>query len=74
MLYDLRQAIGDHLLVSRQTIAFHRKGHYWLDVEVFSAYLHAEEPKANVELYKEVLDLHQGEFLDGFYIQDAAYF
>lgn len=74
VLYDLRQAIGDHLLVSRQTIAFQRKGHYWLDVEIFSAYLHAEEPKANVELYKEVLELHQGEFLDGFYIQDAPIF
>lgn len=74
VLYDLRQAIGDYLLVSRQTIAFNRKGLYWLDVEVFSSYLHAEEPKANVELYQEVLDLYQGEFLNGFYIQDAPMF
>lgn len=74
VLYDLRQAIGDYLLVSRQTIAFNRQGHYWLDVEVFSAYLHAEKPTTNVELYSEVLDLHQGDFLDGFYIQDAPIF
>ena len=74
VLYDLRQSIGDYLLVSRQTIAFNRKGLYWLDAEVFSSYLHAQGPKANVELYKEVLDLYQGEFLDGFYIQDAPMF
>lgn len=74
VLYDLRQAIGDYLLVSRQTIAFNRQGHYWLDVEIFSAYLHTEKPTTNVELYSEVLDLHQGDFMDGFYIYDAPIF
>lgn len=74
VLYDLRQAIGDYLIVSRQTIAFNRQVPYWLDVEVFSSYLHTEKPTTNVDLYQEVLDLHQGDFLDGFYIQDAPIF
>lgn len=74
VLYDLRQVLGDYLVVSRQSIAFNHKGHYWLDVDVFTSYLHAEVPQANPELYKEVMDLYQGDFLDGFYIQDAPLF
>ena len=31
----LRQAVGDHLRITRQDVAFDRESRYWLDVEAF---------------------------------------
>src|SRR5262245_35800603 len=34
VLPELRRLVGDHLLIERQTLAFHTATPYWLDVEV----------------------------------------
>jgi DNA-binding SARP family transcriptional activator len=74
VIYDLRQVLGDYLIVSRQTVAFNSGNPYWLDVEVFSTFLESDQSPANTELLQDVLNLYQVEFLDGFYIQDAPIF
>jgi predicted ATPase/DNA-binding SARP family transcriptional activator len=37
VLTNLRKLVGDHLTITRQTVAFNRDSDYWLDVEVFQA-------------------------------------
>jgi DNA-binding SARP family transcriptional activator len=36
-LSSLRRALGEHLTITRQEIAFNRDAPYWLDVEVFES-------------------------------------
>ncbi|GIK43262.1 MAG: transcriptional activator [Chloroflexota bacterium] len=37
VLTNLRKLVGDHLTITRQTVAFKRDSDYWLDIEVFQA-------------------------------------
>lgn len=37
VLASLRKLVGDHLTITRQTVAFNRERDYWLDVEAFQA-------------------------------------
>jgi DNA-binding SARP family transcriptional activator len=37
VLTNLRKLVGDHLTITRQTVAFNRASDYWLDVAVFQA-------------------------------------
>lgn len=37
VLTNLRKLVGDHLAITRQTVAFNRTSDYWLDVEAFQA-------------------------------------
>jgi DNA-binding SARP family transcriptional activator len=37
VLTNLRKLVGDHLIITRQAVAFNRASDYWLDVEVFQA-------------------------------------
>ena len=68
VLANLRHLLGDHLLITRDTIAFNREQPYTFDLERFEAALHvADAPSAAVALY-------QGDFLDGFYVRAAPLF
>jgi DNA-binding SARP family transcriptional activator len=45
-LTQLRQAVGDHLVITRQEIAFDRQSPYWLDVERFERAVAAQPVRA----------------------------
>lgn len=72
-LRDLRQVVGDFLLVTPQAVSFNRQAPYWLDVEVVRATLN---PKASFHYQgiKQALTLFQGEFLAGFSVRNAPVF
>lgn len=70
VLANLRELVGDHLVVTRQTVAFQRASVYWLDVEQFElgvTHSHTAEVDAALALY-------QGDFLAGLDLRQAPLF
>jgi len=70
VLANLRELVGDHLLVTRQTVAFQRESPYWLDVEHFAAGL----KRSNLTAVRAALELYQGDFLAGLEMRQAPLF
>ncbi|MFN8457938.1 MAG: tetratricopeptide repeat protein [Anaerolineae bacterium] len=73
-LANLRRLLGDHLLITRDTVAFNRESAYQLDVELFEAKYQATQPEADLRLWREAVELYRGELLEGFYVRDAPDF
>lgn len=73
LLYDLRQLLGEYLIVTRQTVAFNRQLPYWLDVEIFVQTVGRQE-KIEPLLLTEGLSLYRHDFLDGLYLTNASAF
>lgn len=73
VIASLRKLVGDHLLISHQTVAMDLTQSCWVDVAVLSKVL--TDPR-NVALddLREALGLYHGEFLEGFYIVHATPF
>ncbi|MBV7339944.1 hypothetical protein KFU94_69400 [Chloroflexi bacterium TSY] len=67
-LSNLRQLVGDHLTITRQTIAFDVESAYWLDLDAF------ESVDPNPDDMVQAVALYRGDFLEGFYVQDAPEF
>lgn len=78
ILRDLRKVIGDYLVVEGQTVAFNFDLPHWFDITSFTTYLapniRSASSQTEVEILHELLNLYTGDFLSGFYIQDAANF
>ena len=73
-LSNLRELVGDALLVDRQTVAFNRDQPYQLDTERFAAGLSAPLTPATHTSYQNALTHYRGDFLEGFYVRDAPDF
>jgi len=74
LLPDLRQVLGDYLLITPQTIAFNRTMPYWLDVEVAQTTLTAPRHTVNTGEVQAALALLREEFLAGFQVRKAPAF
>lgn len=78
LLRDLRKAIGDYLVVDGHMVAFNLELPHWFDVTSFSIYLtptlSTTVSQTDPRLLQELLNLYTGDFLAGFYIQDATNF
>lgn len=83
ILSVLREAVGSHLTISRQMVAFRQESEYWLDTEVFeskllslpsSALAPAGLSEKEIRLLDEAVKLYRGDFLEGFYVRDAPAF
>jgi len=74
-LFNLRQMLGDALIISRQAVAFNRDSPYWLDVEAFESAL-AEDDTASEKLQplREAVELYRGDFLEGLSVRKALGF
>jgi predicted ATPase/DNA-binding SARP family transcriptional activator len=72
ILPGLRQVMGEHLLVTRQTLALDGTRPYTLDLETFQTLLQLE-PQTMDNLLT-ALNLYRGDFLQGFYVPHAAPF
>lgn len=70
----LRRAIGEHLIITRHTVAWNPDQPYWLDMEQFCTVLETVGPETTVADLRTAINLYQGEFLEGFYIDDAPLF
>lgn len=82
ILTPLRRELGDYLVVTRQTLAFDHSREHWLDVAEFergfaaldSARRPAQLDAGQAQQLQAVLDLYQGDFLEGFYLRDGQGF
>ncbi len=74
VLYDLRQFVGDYLVVTRHMIAFARQKPHWIDAAIFADYVATKETLTDPTLLQELLHLYGDEFLAGFSIQNAPVF
>ncbi len=73
VIASLRKLVGDHLLISHQTVAMDRTQSCWVDVAILSKVL-TDPRDATLDDLREAIGLYHGEFLDGFYIVHAAPF
>lgn len=81
VLTALRRELGDYLIITRQTLAFDHSRRYWLDVAEFERsfaalgpFRPAQPDAARAQRLQAVLDLYQGDFLEGFYLRDGQGF
>jgi len=73
VLPNLRQVVGSHLIITRQTILFNRECSYCLDVETVQAIANSPETD-NLQSLSEAITQYQGDFLEGFYVPNAPDF
>lgn len=73
-LSNLTQLVGNHLEITRQSVAFARDQPYWLDVEVLDDAATMPPTGQNVAVLAAAADRYRGDFLDGFYVHDAPEF
>lgn len=73
-LTNLRQLVGGHLDIARERVEIDINSPYWLDVAVFEAGVAAASRGQNIDELKQAIDLYRGDFLEGFYLQDAPEF
>jgi DNA-binding SARP family transcriptional activator/predicted ATPase len=73
-LSNLRQQLGDYLLISTQTVEFNRAQPYWLDLERFQLDTGALQVASSAQDILENAQLYRGDFLDGFYVRNAPEF
>ena len=74
LLPEVRQPLGDYLVITSQTIAFQRQAPYWLDVEQLRITLMAHPETITTPALQAALDLYQAEFLTGFSVRSAPVF
>jgi predicted ATPase/DNA-binding SARP family transcriptional activator/predicted negative regulator of RcsB-dependent stress response len=73
-LSDLVRFVEDYLVIERQSVAFARSQPYWLDVEVLENAATTQPTAQTVAALAAAANLYRGEFLEGFYVQDAPEF
>lgn len=71
---NLRELLGDYLLITRNSIAFDHSRPYWLDIERFQTHLQQATPALAIEETLRAITLYRGEFLEGFHIRGAPNF
>lgn len=71
---NLRELLGDYLLITRSTITFDNSQSYWLDTERFQSHLQQATPALAIEETLCAIDLYRGEFLEGFHVRGAPTF
>jgi len=73
-LSNLRELVGDAVLVDRQTVAFNRDHSYHLDTEHFLTGVNQPITPATSHALQATLALYRGDFLEGFYVREAPDF
>lgn len=69
-LTTLRRYFREHLIITRQTVAFKRDSDTWVDVESFES----AAAEAYIEALHRAVQLYRGDLLDGFYLRNAPEF
>ena len=73
-LSNLRDLVGDAVLVERQTVVFNRNQPYHLDTEGFLAGMSQPPTPEALSTWQAALALYRGDFLEGFYVREAPDF
>lgn len=80
LLSSLRQSLGAHLIITRQTVAFNPASSHWLDVATLEAGLAVARLQSDrllpaaAEHLAQTLALYQGDFLHGFHLRGSQGF
>jgi WD40 repeat protein/serine/threonine protein kinase len=81
LLTSLRQKLGDHIEISRETVGLNPFGDTWIDTEDFEHSLKLLTQESGIHsmktaeiIHRAVIDLYRGDFLEGFYIADSSRF
>ena len=69
-LSTLRRVVGEHLVITRQTVAFNGESDFRLDVAEFEAGVSDN----SIEQLQEAVQIYEGDFLDGFSVHNAPEF
>jgi DNA-binding SARP family transcriptional activator/predicted ATPase len=72
-LQQLRRSVTAYLAVEHDTIALRTGTDTWVDVVAFDAAFH-NGPDSDPDRLRSAVDLYRGDFLEGFYVRDAADF
>ena len=73
-LSELREQVGEYVIISTQTVAFNATLAYQLDVKSFLTPPLAAQNCADVSALQAQVELYRGEFLEGFYVRNAPDF
>lgn len=77
VLTNLRQVVGAHLRITRETVEFDRSAPYWLDVEHVQPYLHScalPTSQSGFDALWDVIKCYRGDLLEGFHVREAPAF
>jgi DNA-binding SARP family transcriptional activator len=77
VLASLRRVVGEHLLISRQSVTFNHAASHWLDVDRFQTIVQHPAAGADESSYRqlgEAVMLYRGDFLEGFAVRNAPAF
>jgi len=73
VLSNLRQLLGQHLIILREEVTFNSAEPYWLDVDAYRSLIKAPTAGRSSAL-QQALTLYQNEFLTGFHVRNAIPF
>jgi DNA-binding SARP family transcriptional activator len=73
-LSNLRDLLGDAVLIERQTVALNHDHPYDLDTERFAAAVSQPPTVATSQALQAALALYRGDLLEGFYVREAPDF
>lgn len=73
-LSNLRDLLGDAMLIERQSVTFNRAHPYDLDVDRFATNVGSQLKPETLPTVSAALDLYRGDFLEGFYAREAPDF
>ena len=73
-LSNLRDLVGDAVLIDRQTVVFNRQQPYHLETEGFLAGMGQPPTPETLPTWQAALALYRGDFLEGFYVREAPDF
>lgn len=74
IISNLRKLVGDHLLITRQTMGFDGKQPHFIDSVQIHTVANNAPKTIDIAALEKAVALYQGEFLEGFHIRDAAPF
>jgi predicted ATPase/DNA-binding SARP family transcriptional activator len=73
-LQQLRQHLGNYLIIDRTTIALAQSMDCWVDVLEFQTTFQDLPTTEEPSRMRRAIDLYRGDFLEGFYVRDAPDF
>jgi len=74
IIFNLRKLLGNHLTITRQTVALNFKSNPWIDVLAFRKLLEPQIEQCTYQELQSAIELYQGDLLDGFYVRETEAF
>lgn len=73
-LSELRREVGAYVEIGRRSVTLNLDAPYQLDVAAFETTLRASNTTQDLSALRQAIDLYQGDFLEGFFVNEAPTF